>query len=102
MYTKKTDDIYKDITEDVETRFDTPNYELEWKSIERPLPKSKNIKVIGLMKDELDEKITTKFVGLRGKTYIYLIDDSNEDKKAKGTRKCVIKKTNCSEATQLK
>ena len=33
---KKTDDIQKDITEDVETRFDTSNYELD-----RPLPKRK-------------------------------------------------------------
>ena len=42
------------------------------------------------MKDELGEKIMTKFVGLRAKTYTYLIDDSNEDKKAKGTKKCFI------------
>ena len=34
----KTDDIYKDIAADVETRFDTPNYELH-----RPLPKGKII-----------------------------------------------------------
>ena len=39
-----TDDIYKDIEEDVETRFDTWNYELD-----RPLPKGKNKKLIGLM-----------------------------------------------------
>ena len=32
----KTDDIYKDIAEDVETRFDTSNFELD-----RPLPKKK-------------------------------------------------------------
>ena len=44
----KTDDIYKDIAEDVEKRFDTSNFE-----IDRPLPKVKNEKVIGLMKDEL-------------------------------------------------
>ena len=44
----KTDDIYKDIAEDIETRFDTSNFELD-----RPLPKAKNEKVIGLMKDEL-------------------------------------------------
>ena len=50
----------------------------------------------------------TKFVGLRAKTYSYLIDDVSEDKKAKGTKKCVIKKPlkfqdykNCLEATQL-
>ena len=36
----KTDDIYKDVVEDVESRFDTLNYELD-----RPLPKEKNQKV---------------------------------------------------------
>ena len=59
------------------------------------------------MKHELGGKIMTKFVGLRAKTYSYLIDDSNEDKKAKGTKECVIKRKlkfenykNCLEATQ--
>ena len=33
VYFKK-DDIYKDIAEDVETRFDSSNYELECDSIE--------------------------------------------------------------------
>ena len=45
-----------DIAEDVETRFDTSNYELD-----RPLPKGKS-KVIGLIKVELCGKIMTKFV----------------------------------------
>ena len=40
----KTDDIYKDIAEDVETRFDTSNYELECNSIDRLLPNIKNTK----------------------------------------------------------
>ena len=35
----KAEDIYKDIAEDVETRFDTPNYELECNSNDRSLPK---------------------------------------------------------------
>ena len=39
---------YKEIAEDVETRFDTSNYQLD-----RPLPKGKYKEVIGLMKDEL-------------------------------------------------
>ena len=43
------------------------------------------------MKDELGEKIMVKFVGLRAKIYSGLIDDANKDKKAKGTKKCVIK-----------
>ena len=77
----KTDDIYKDIAEDVETRFDTSNYESECHAIDRPLPKGKNKKVIWLMKDELSGKITTKLVGLRAKTSSYQIDDSSENKK---------------------
>ena len=83
----KTDDIYKDAVEDVKTRFDTSNYELD-----RRFSKGKNKKVIGLMKDELDEKIMIKFAGLRAKTYSYLIDDGSEDKKTKDTKKCLIKR----------
>ena len=47
----KADDIYKDIAEDVETRFDSSNYELECNYIDRPLPKKKKKKLIRLMKD---------------------------------------------------
>ena len=83
----KTNDFYEDITSDVENRFDTSNYE-----VNRPLPMGNNKKVISLMKDELGGKIITEFVTLRPKTYSYLTDDGKEDKKAKGTKKCVIKK----------
>ena len=44
------------------------------------------------MKDELGGKIITEFVTLKPKTYSYLTDDCKEDKKAKGTKKCVIKR----------
>ena len=44
------------------------------------------------MKNELGGKIVTKFSGLRAKLYNYLIDDGSEDKKAKGTKKRVIKR----------
>ena len=71
------------------------------------MPKGKK-KVIELMKDDLGGKIMKKFAGLRGKTYSYLIDDGSEDKKAKRTKNCVIKRKNmfenyknCSEATRL-
>ena len=83
----KTEDFDKGIANDVEKRFDTSNYE-----VDRPLPTGKNKKVIGLMKDELGGKIITEFVTLRPKTYSYLTDDGKEDKKAKGTKKCVIKR----------
>ena len=49
-------------------------------------------RMIGLMKDELGEKIMTEFIALRPKIYSYLTDDCKEDKKAKGTKKCVLKK----------
>ena len=83
----KTNDFYKDIANDIENRFDTSNYE-----VNRPLPTGKNKKIIGLMKDELGGKTITEFVTLRPKTYSFLTDDGKEDKKAKGTKKCVIKK----------
>ena len=83
----KTEDFYKDIADDVEKRFDTSNYE-----INRPLPIGKNKKVIGLMKDELGGKIMKEFVALRPKTYSYLMDDGKNDKKAKGRKKCFIKR----------
>ena len=83
----KTEDFYKDISNDVEKMFDTSNYE-----VNRPLPTGKNKKVIGLMKDELRGKIITEFITLRPKTYSYLTDGCKKDKKAKGTKKCVIKR----------
>ena len=72
------------------------------------MKKKKIKKIIGLMKDEIGGKIMTKFVGLRAKNYSYLMDDGSEDKKAKDTKKCVIKRKpkfenykSCLEATQL-
>ena len=84
----KTNDTYKNIAEDVETRSDTWNYELD-----RPLPKAKKIKK-WLMKDEQVRKIMAKFVGLRAKTFSYLKDDGSEDKKGI-YKKRLIKKNLC-------
>ena len=44
------------------------------------------------MEDELGRQIVKKSVGLRAKTYSYLKGNNDEDKKAKGRRKCVIKR----------
>ena len=57
------------------------------------MPTGKNKKVIGLMKDELGGKIMTEFATLRPKTYSYLMDDGNSDKKTKRTKKSLIKNT---------
>ena len=59
----KIDDIYKDIAENVEIRFDISNFD-----IDKPLPKGKKKKVIGLMKDELGVQIMKEFGRLRTKT----------------------------------
>ena len=57
VYKIRTEDFYKDISEDVEARFGTSGYVPS-----RPLPIGKNKKVIGLMKDELGGKIMKEFV----------------------------------------
>ena len=44
------------------------------------------------MKNELGGEIITKIVGLRPKTYIYLINDGSENKNAKDKKKSAIKK----------
>ena len=67
IFHAKIDDIYKDIAEDVETKFNTSNFELD-----RPLLKGKIKKVIGLMTDELGGQLTKEFTGLKAKTYSYL------------------------------
>ena len=43
------------------------------------------------MRDDLVEKLMTTFASWKPKRYSYLTDDSGENKKSKGTKKCVIK-----------
>ena len=84
-------------------RFDSSNYK-----IGRPLSTEKKIKkVIRLTKDELGLEIIKEFVRLRAEIYSYLKEKNDEDKKAKSTKKCVIKRElkilnhkSCSEAAQ--
>ena len=83
----KINDTFKEEEDDVETRFDTSNFELY-----RPLGKNKgkNKKVFGLMKDELVEKIMKEFVGLIAKKACsYLTDNINKAQKQRlKVRKC--------------
>ena len=81
-----TEDFYKDIANDVEKWFDISDND---ENDERPLPIGKNKKMIRLFKDDLGRKIMKLFVG---KTWVYLMDDNSENKKAKGTKTCVIKR----------
>ena len=90
VYHIKIEDFYADIANDVEARFDTSGYS---KTDFRPLPIGLNRKVIGLMKEELGGAIMTEFVALRSKLYSYKVLDGSEDKKCKGIKKCIVKKT---------
>ena len=85
----ETEDFYKDIAEDIKKWFDTSGYNEKDK---RPLPIGINKKVIGMFKDELNGKIMIEFCALRAKTYAFLLDDNTEKKRAKSTKKCVIKR----------
>ena len=84
----KTEDFFEGISNDVKRWFDTSKYD---KNDKRLLPIGKNKKIPGLLKDELGGKIITEVVALRPKTYPYLMVDGSDHKKAKGTKKCVIK-----------
>ena len=60
------------------------------------------------MKDELSGQIMNEFLELKAKSYNYLKDNNDEDKKSKGTKNCIIKRKhkcrdykNCSEAAQI-
>ena len=83
-----TKDFFEDISIDVKKWFDTSNYD---KNVKRPFPIGKNKKVPGLFKDELGGKTIIEDAAIRPKAYAYLTDDDIEHKKAKGTKKCVIK-----------
>ena len=85
----KTEDFYKDLAGDVERRFNTSNYD---EKDERPLPIGKAKKGNRFFKDEVDGKIMTEFCALRAKAYGYKFDDDTEMKKAKGTKKCIVKR----------
>ena len=88
VYHIKTEDSYADILDDVPARFDTSGY-----CPNQPLPIGLNKKVIRLMKNKLGGAIMTEFVALRPKLYSYKNLDGSEDKKCKGIKKCIVKKT---------
>src|SRR5271170_7299970 len=80
-----------DISNDIESRFDTSNYPKNHPSV---LYTDNNKKVIGMLKDEACRKQIREFVGLRSKLYSYKIyEDGNENKKCKEIKKMVVEKT---------
>ena len=74
----RTEDFYEDIANGVQKWFDTSNSEDD----KRSLPTGKNKKNF-FFKDELGGTIMKEFVGLKAKTYAYLMDDVEKRKKLK-------------------
>ena len=87
VYHIKTEDFYADIVDDVQTRFDTSGY-----IPDRLLP-SRTKRKGHWTHERRVSKIITEFVALRPKLYSYRKLDGSEDKKCKGIKKCVVKKT---------
>ena len=88
LYEIQTDDFYADISNDVESRFDTSEYPKDHPS---GIKTGINKKVIGMFKDEACGKQIVEFVGLRAKLYSYkMFDDGKENKKCKGVKKKVV------------
>ncbi|XP_022794378.1 uncharacterized protein LOC111333124 [Stylophora pistillata] len=89
-YVIQTDDFYEDISSDVHQHFDTSNFPKDHPS---GIPIGVNKKVVGMMKDECGGKIIKEFAGLRPKSYAIRIEDGREEKKCKGIKKGVVKRT---------
>ena len=89
-YEIETEDFYRDISSDVKSKFDISNYP---KNHSSGILTGVNRKVIGMFKDEAAGKQITEFVGLRAKLYSYRVQEGEEEKKCKGVKKAVIKRT---------
>ena len=86
----QTEDFYKDISEDIKDWFDTSNYPPNHPS---SIPSGFNKKVLGMFKDEAAGEIIEEFIGLRAKLYSYKMLEGEENKKCKGIKKSVVKKS---------
>ena len=89
-YEIQTDDFYKDISADVVTKFDTSNFPNNHPS---GIEAGHNKKVVGMFKDEAGGEIIEEFVGLRAKLYSYKMLSGDEEKKCKGVKKPIVKRS---------
>ena len=89
-YEIETEDFYKDISGDVRGFFDTSNFP---KGHSSGIEVGCNKKVVGMFKDEAGGKIIREFVGLRAKLYAYKMHEGKEEKRCKGVKKAVVKRS---------
>ena len=84
----ETDDVYQDMAMHAyRDLYDTSGYPED-----HPLHSTANKKVLGKMKDECAGRPIAEYVGLRPKMYSILEAGGMNIKKAKGVKKCVVKK----------
>ena len=92
-YEIKTVDFYKDIANDIESKFDTSEFDKNHPAInDFGFKVGMNKKVIGMFKDEAGGKQIEEFVGLRAKLYSYKLHEK-EHKKCKGVKRNVVAKS---------
>ena len=93
----ETEDFFADIAADVKEWFDTNDFSPEHPAVLNGMPiVPENKKKIGLMKDECCGAVMTEFVALKPKLYSFLTEEDEkirEKQKAKGVKKCIIKKS---------
>ncbi|XP_065652804.1 uncharacterized protein LOC136080122 [Hydra vulgaris] len=87
----KTEDFYADISKDVESKFDTSEFDLKHPAINVDFKVGVDKKVIGMFKVESGGAQAEEFVGLRLKLYSYKVR-GKDNKKCKGVKKNVAKK----------
>ena len=93
FYEIKTDDLYNDISKDVESKFDTSEFDKNHPAISSVGFKvGVYKKVIGMFKDETAGKQIEEFVGLRSKLYSYKLHEK-EHKRCKGVKRSVVAKS---------
>ena len=89
-YEIETEAFYKDISGDVREFFDTSNFP---KGHSSGIEVGCNKKVVGMFKDEAGGKSIREFVGLRAKLYAYKMHEGKEEKRCKGDKKAVVKRS---------
>ena len=93
----ETEDFFADISADVPKWFDTNDFSPEHPAVLNGMPiVPENKKKIGLMKDECGGAVMTEFVALKPKLYSFLTEEDEkirEKQKAKGVKKCIIRKS---------
>ncbi|XP_065639501.1 uncharacterized protein LOC136072267 [Hydra vulgaris] len=90
IYETKTEDFYEDISNDIESKFDTSEFDPNHPAVKNGFKVGINKKVLAKFKDESAGKQISEFLGLRSKLYSYKIDEEDK-KRCKGVKRNVVK-----------